>query len=206
MNEIELYVNKKFDILKIIKMVLKRKGWGETYTLYSTPSHEVLATMESYNFKDQNATFELIVNEKAGVGYKKNYLIIYTNRDDYSVEFINKLLLKKIISLLESYRYSVFEKEAINLFPYIWRHNKKDTEWIEEFGLEKTVNKVKKLDIEEEQKEAMIDNLIDTEIGKLEQNSCFGPRDKYIKQRLESNREKTILDLIKEVKDELNVL
>lgn len=206
MNEIELYVNKKFDILKIIKMVLKRKGWGETYTLYSTPFHEVLATMESYNFKDQNATFELIVNEKAGLGYKKHYLTIYTNRDDYSVEFINKLLLKKIISLLESYRYSVFEKEAADLFPYIWRSNKKDAEWIEEFGLEKTVNKVKKLDIEEDQKEAVIDNLIDTEINRLEQNSCFGPRDKYIEQELESNREKAILDLIKEVKEELNVL
>ena len=73
MNELELYVNKKFDILKIIKMVLKRKGWGETYTLYSTPTHEVLIVMQSYDFEDKYATFKIKINEK-----KKVMVIIQT--------------------------------------------------------------------------------------------------------------------------------
>lgn len=95
MNELELYVNKKFDIIKIIKMVLKRKDWGKTYTLYSTPTHEVLIVMQSYNFKDKYATFEIKINEKNGSGYYSSDLNIYTDREDYTVDFINKLLLKK---------------------------------------------------------------------------------------------------------------
>ena len=33
MANVEIYTNKKFDILKIITMVLKRKEGGKTYTL-----------------------------------------------------------------------------------------------------------------------------------------------------------------------------
>ena len=56
--QIDLYVNKKFDVIKIIKLVLKRKDWGKTYTLYKTTTHEVLTQMRSYNFTDKYATFD----------------------------------------------------------------------------------------------------------------------------------------------------
>ena len=46
MNNIELYKNKKFDVLNIISMVFKRKQWGKIHTLYSTPTHDVLTVMK----------------------------------------------------------------------------------------------------------------------------------------------------------------
>lgn len=204
MNEIELYVNKKFDILKVIKMVLKRKSWGETYTLYSTPTHEVLITMVSYNFCEQYATFSIKINEKNGNGYYSNTVNIYNNRDDYTISFVNKLLLKKTRSYLEMYRKSIFEKEAQELYPYIWRSEKTDEEWIEEFGLEEKIEKINSSNVEEEDKETIIGDMIDKKISEYEQENCWEPRRLYIERAMESEREKAILDLIKEIEGELN--
>ena len=95
--QLTLYVNKKFDILKIIKLVLKRKDWGKTYTLYKTTTHEVLTQMRSYNFNDKYATFDIIINEINGPGYYSSQINIYTNREDYTLDFINKLFIKNII-------------------------------------------------------------------------------------------------------------
>lgn len=204
MNEIELYVNKKFDILKVIKMVLKRKSWGETYTLYSTPTHEVLITMVSYNFLEQYATFSIKINEKNGNGYYSNTVNIYNNRDDYTISFVNRLLLKKTRSYLEEYRKSIFEKEAQKLYPYIWRSEKPDEEWIEEFGLEEKIEKINSSDLEEEDKETMIDNVIEKQLSKYEEENCYEPRKIYVDRAMESEREKAILDLIKEIEGELS--
>ena len=203
MNELELYVNKKFDILKIIKMVLKRKGWGETYTLYSTPTHEVLISMELYNFQDKYATFKVKINEKNGDGYYSNTLNIYTDREDYTLKFVNRLLLKTIKSYLSNYRKNIFENEASKLYPYIWQSDKPNDEWIEKFGLQEKVDKINSLDIDEEDKEEMIDSLISKKVSKYEDEVCYEPRYKYVEMALESDREKQILDLIEEIKKDL---
>lgn len=202
--QIDLYVNKKFDVIKIINLVLKRKDWGKTYTLYKTTTHEVLTQMRSYNFTDKYATFDIKVNEINGDGYYSSQVNIYTDREDYTIDFINKLFLKSIISALNNYRKSVFEKEAYDLFPYVYRSNKDDSEWIELLDLENKVNKVNSTDLSDDEKEDLIDAIIDKALCKYENEVAYEPRDKYIKNALESNRESSILNLIDEIRGELN--
>ena len=202
--QIDLYVNKKFDVIKIINLVLKRKDWGKTYTLYKTTTHEVLTQMRSYNFNDRYATFDIKVNEINGDGYYSSQINIYTDREDYTIDFINKLFLKSIISALNNYRKSVFEKEAYDLFPYICRFNKTDEEWIKLLHLENKVNKVNSMDLSDDEKQDLIDSIINKALSKYEDEVTYEPRDKYIKNAIESNRESSILNLIDEIRGELN--
>lgn len=202
--QIDLYVNKKFDVIKIINLVLKRKDWGKTYTLYKTPTHEVLTQMRSYNFNDKYATFDIKVNEINGNGYYSSQVNIYTNREDYTIDFINKLFLKSIISALNNYRKNIFEQEAYNLFPYIYRFNKTDKEWIKLLHLENKVNKINDMNLSDDEKHDLIDTIIDKALFKYENEVTYEPRDKYIKNAIESNRESAILNLIDEIRGELN--
>lgn len=202
--QIDLYVNKKFDILKIINLVLKRKDWGKTYTLYKTTTHEVLTQMISYNFTNKYATFKIKINEINGSGYYSSDINIYTDREDYTIDFINKLFLKSIISTLNNFRKSIFENEAYNLFPYIYRSNKTDEEWISLLNLENKVNKVNNTDLSNEEKEDLIDAIIDKALSKYELEMTYEPRDKYVQEALASNKESAILDLITEIRGELN--
>ena len=202
--QIDLYVNKKFDVIKIINLVLKRKDWGKTYTLYKTPTHEVLTQMRSYNFNDKYATFDIKINEINGNGYYASQVNIYTNREDYTIDFINKLFLKSIISALNNYRKNIFEQEAYDLFPYIYRFNKTDEEWIKLLHLENKVNKINDMNLSDDEKHDLIDAIIDKALSKYENEVTYEPRDKYIKNALESNRESAILNLIDEIRGELN--
>ena len=202
--QIDLYVNKKFDVIKIINLVLKRKDWGKTYTLYKTTTHEVLTQMRSYNFNDKYATFDIKINEINGNGYYASQVNIYTNREDYTIDFINKLFLKSIISALNNYRKNIFEQEAYDLFPYIYRFNKTDEEWIKLLHLENKVNKVNSTDLSDDEKHDLIDAIIDKALSNYENEVVYEPRDKYIKNALESNRESAILNLIDEIRGKLN--
>lgn len=201
--QIDLYVNKKFDILKIINLVLKRKDWGKTYTLYKTTTHEVLTQMSSYNFNDRYATFDIKINEIHGSGYYSSQVNIYTDREDYTIDFINKLFLKSIISTLNNFRKHIFEEEAYKLFPYVYRSDKDDSEWIELLNLENKVSKVNSTDLSDEEKEDLIDAIIDKALDEYEDEVTYEPRDKYIKNAIESNRESSVLNLINEIRGEL---
>ena len=202
--QLDLYVNKKFDIIKIIKLVLKRKDWGKTYTLYKTTTHEVLTQMRSFNFNDKYATFDIKINEINGSGYYSSQVNIYTDREDYTIGFINNLFLKSIISTLNNFRQHIFEEEAYKLFPYVYRADKDDSEWIELLHLENKVSKVNSTDLSNEEKEDLIDAIIDKALDKYEDEVTYEPRSKYVEQALASNREHYILDLITEIRGELN--
>ena len=202
--QIDLYVNKKFDVIKIINLVLKRKDWGKTYTLYKTTTHEVLTQMRSYNFTDKYATFDIKINEINGSGYYSSQVNIYTDREDYTINFINKLFLKSIISALNNYRQHIFEEEAYKLFPYIYRFNKTDEEWITLLNLENKISKVNSMDLSDDEKQDLIDSIINKALSKYENEVTYEPREKYIKEALASNREHYILDLITEIRGELN--
>ena len=202
--QLDLYVNKKFDVIKIIELVLKRKDWGKTYTLYKTTTHEVLTQMRSYNFTDKYATFDIKINEINGSGYYSSQVNIYTDREDYTIDFINNLFLKSIISTLNKFRQHIFENEAYKLFPYVYRADKDDSEWIELLNLEDKVSKINNTDLSNEEKEDLIDAIIDKALDKYEDEVTYIPREKYIKEALASNREQAILDLITEIRGELN--
>ena len=201
--QVDLYVNKKFDILKIINLVLKRKDWGKSYTLYKTQNHEVIAQMRSYNFNDKYATFDIKVNEINGSNYYSSQVNIYTDREDYTIDFINNLFLKSIISTLNNYRQHIFEEEAYKLFPYVYRSDKSDSEWIETLDLTNKVDKIKNTNLSNSMKDELIDSVIDKALDKYETEVTFTPREKYMKESLASNREQAILDLITEIKGEL---
>lgn len=201
--QVDLYVNKKFDILKVINLVLKRKDWGKSYTLYKTSTHEVIAQMRSYNFNDKYATFDIKVNEINGSNYYSSQVNIYTDREDYTIDFINNLFLKSIISALNNYRQHIFEEEAYKLFPYVYRSDKDDSEWITLLHLENKVSKVNSTDLSNEEKEDLIDAIIDKALDKYDDEVTFTPREKYMKEALASNKEQAILDLITEIKGEL---
>lgn len=202
--QIGLYVNKKFDILKIINLVLKRKDWGKTYTLYKTTTHEVFTQMSSYNFNNKYATFDIIINEINGSGYYSTSVNIYTDREDYTLNFINNLFIKTIISALNSYRKNIFEKEADELFPYIYRFNKSDSDWIEILDLTDKVNEINNTNLSNDEKENLISLLIDNALCEYENEVTYIPRAEYISKALQSNRESSILDLVNELKTELN--
>lgn len=203
-NEIEVYVNKKFDIMKIIKLVLERKGWGENYVLYSTPTYEVICSMSSYDFENRYATFKIKINEKGGSGYYLSTLNIYTQREDYTLQFVNQLLLKRIVTILNDYREYIFEEEARGLYPPIYKFQKEDDEWIELFGIKEKIDKIRTLDIDEEEIEEMIDNIICKEIDKYEAEMVYKPRNNYVDMCMEGNKEPQILALIDEINKELN--
>ena len=204
--QVDLYVNNKFDILKVINLVLKRKDWGKSYTLYKTPTHEIIAQMRSYNFNDRYATFDIKVNEINGSNYYSSQVNIYTDREDYTLNFINILFIKSVISTLNNFRQHIFEEEAYKLFPYVYRSDKDDSEWIKLLHLENKVSKVNSTDLSNEEKEDLIDAIIDKALNKYDDEVTFTPRDKYIKEALKSNREDAILNLVDELKKELNQL
>lgn len=204
--QVDLYVNKKFDILKVINLVLKRKDWGKSYTLYKTPTHEVIAQMSSYNFNDRYATFDIKVNEINGSNYYSSYINIYTDREDYTLNFINILFIKSVISTLNAYRQHIFEDEAYKLFPYVYRSDKSDSEWIETLDLTNKVDKIKNTNLSNSMKDELINSIIDNALDKYDDEVTFTPRSKYIEQALKSNRESAILNLVDELKKELNKL
>lgn len=160
--------------------------------------------MSSYNFNDKYATFDIKINEINGDGYYESQVNIYTDREDYTIDFINKLFLKSIISALNNYRKHIFEEEAYKLFPYVYRSDKDDSEWIKLLNLENKVSKVNSTDLSDEEKEDLIDAIIDNALSKYEDEVTYEPRDKYIKNALESNRESSVLNLIDEIRGELN--
>ena len=53
-------------------------------------------------------------------------------------------------------------------------------------------------------KDELIDSIIDKALDKYETEVTFTPREKYIKNAIESNRESAILNLIDEIRGELN--
>lgn len=203
MNNIELYKNKKFDVLNIISMVFKRKQWGKIHTLYSTPTHDVLAVMTNYDFENQYATFNIKVNEKNGTGYYSNDVHIYTNRDDYTPDFINKYLLKSIITTLRHYRENIFRLEAEEIYPYVWRYSETDDYWIKKFGLENKVENIKSTNMSDEEKEELIGLLIDDKFPLYDEQVTYKPRQEYVEISMMSNKEPQILELIEEVKKDL---
>ena len=70
--------------------------------------------------------------------------------------------------------------------------------------LEYKVNKINDMNLSDEEKKDLIDTVIDRALSKYENEVTYEPREKYIKEALESNREQAILNLIDEIRGELN--
>ena len=97
----------------------------------------------------------------------------------------------------------MFEQEAYKLFPYVYKSDKTNSEWITLLNLENKVSKINSTDLSNEEKEDLIDSIIYKALSKYENEVTYEPREKYIKNAIESNREQAILDLITEIRGEL---
>ena len=71
-------------------------------------------------------------------------------------------------------------------------------------NLENKVSKINSTDLSDDEKEDLIDAIIDKALLKYDDEVTYEPRNKYIKETLASNRESSILNLIDEIRGELN--
>ena len=86
----------------------------------------------------------------------------------------------------------------------MYRSDKTTEEWIETLNLTDKVNDIKNTTLSDDDKDNLIDLLIDRALSDYENEVTYIPRDKYVEHALKSNRESSILDLIDELKNELD--
>lgn len=203
MTDLVIYENKKFDINKIIKMVFKRKDWGKKYTLYKLNEIKVGICMESFNFNDSYATFRVYIDSPDK--YTSKIFIVYIKREDYTLKFVNRLLLKTIINVLTDYRKEIAINEADKQYHYTssWSMSKKDL--IELLHLDNDINAINNMEIDEDTKELLIKKLIDSKLDEYNDKYYYIPLNKYTNTALENESFiPSAVKLIANIKNELN--
>lgn len=204
MTDLVIYENKKFDINKIIKMVFKRKDWGKKYTLYKLNEIEVGIYMESFNFSDGYAIFKIYVNSV--YSYASDTLYVYTDREDYTLEFVNRLLLKTVVKVLNSYRRGIAVEGAEKQYHYTssWSMSRKDL--IELLHLDNNIDAINNMEkIDDDTKELLIEKLIDSKLDEYNDEYYYTPLNNYINTVLESESfVPSAVKLIANIKNELN--
>lgn len=203
MTDLVIYENKKFDINKIIKMVFKRKDWGKKYTLYKLNEIEVNICMESFNFNNSYATFRVYIGSPDK--YSSSTFNVYTNRDDYTLEFVNRLLLKTVINVLNNYRQEIASDDANKRYNYIYSWNMSREDLIALLHLNYDINSINNMEIDEDTKELLIENLIDSKLDDYNDKYYYTPVNKYVDTVLESESfVPSAVKLIANIKNELN--
>ena len=204
MADLVIYENKKFDINKIIKMVFKRKDWGKKYTLYKLNEIEVGICMESFNFNNSYATFRVYVDSPDK--YTSEEFNVYTNREDYTLEFVNKLLLKTVVKVLNTYRREIAYNDAEKQYhyTYYWDMSKKDL--IELLHLDNDINSINDIEkIDDDTKELLIEKLVDSKLDEYNDKYYYTPLNNYINTVLESESfVPSAVKLIANIKNEIN--
>ncbi len=203
MTDLVIYENKKFDINKIIKMVFKRKDWGKKYTLYKLNEIEVGIYMESFNFSDSYATFKIYVNSINS--YTSDMFYVYTDREDYTLKFVNRLLLKTVVKVLNSYRREIAIEDAKKQYHYTFSWNMSREDLIELLHLDNDINSINNMEIEENTKELLVEKLIDSKLDKYNDTYYYTPINNYVDTVLESESfVPSAVTLITNIKNELN--
>ena len=203
MTDLVIYENKKFDINKIIKMVFKRKDWGKRYTLYKLNEIEVGIYMESFNFSNSYATFKIYVNSVNS--YTSDTFYVYTDRDDYTLEFVNRLLLKTVVKVLNSYRREIAVEDAEKQYHYTGSWNMSKDDLIELLHLDNDINAINNMEIEESTKELLIEKLVYSKLDEYNDTYYYTPLNNYVDTVLESESfVPSAVTLITNIKNELN--
>lgn len=204
MTDLVIYENKKFDINKIIKMVFKRKDWGKKYTLYKLNEIEVGICMNSFNFNNSYATFRVYVDSPDK--YTSEEFNVYTNREDYTLEFVNKLLLKTVVKALNTYRKEIAIGDSNKQYHYTYSWNMSKKDLIELLHLDNDINAINDMEtIDEDTKKLLIDNLIDNKLDDYNYEYYYNPLNKYIDTVLESESFiPSAVKLITNIKNELD--
>lgn len=204
MNWVTVKKEKNFDIFKIISLVFERKGWGKTYTLYSTEFHEIEISMVSYSFVNKTGNFKVVAREKASRTQFEYSLSIYTDRKDYTVRFVNQLLLKTARSSATSLRNKILMDEAREIYPDISRYAKGTSYWIDALEIRDEVSKIESLGFDSDIECNMIDSLVDMKFDDMEEAVVQGPRREYIQGRLDQGAQPELANLINRLSEELD--
>lgn len=204
MTDLVIYENKKFDINKIIKMVFKRKDWGKKYTLYKLNEIEVGICMDSFNFNNSYATFRVYVDSTNK--YTSDMFNVYINREDYTLEFVNKLLLKTVIKVLNAYREEIATNDADKQYHYIYSWNMSKEDLIELLHLDNDIDAINNMEkIDEDTKELLIEKLIDSKLDEYNDKYYYTPLNEYVATVLESESfVPSAVKLITNIKNELD--
>lgn len=203
MTDLVIYENKKFDINKIIKMVFKRKDWGKKYTLYKLNEIEVGICMDSFNFNNSYATFRVYIDSPDK--YTSDMFNVYTNREDYTLEFVNRLLLKTVVKVLNAYRQEIATDDANKQYHYTYSWNISKEDLIELLHLNNDINAINNMEIDEDTKELLIERLIDSKLDDYNDKYYYIPLNKYVATVLESESfVPSAIKLIANIKNELN--
>lgn len=204
MTDLVIYENKKFDINKIIKMVFKRKDWGKKYTLYKLNEIEVGICMDSFNFNNSYATFRVYVDSTDK--YTSDMFNVYINREDYTLEFVNRLLLKTVVKVLNAYRKEIATDDANEQYHYIYSWNMSKKDLIELLHLDNDINAINDMEkVDDDTKELLIENLIDSKLDDYNDKYYYIPLNKYVNTVLESESfVPSAVKLIANIKNELN--
>lgn len=204
MTDLVIYENKKFDINKIIKMVFKRKDWGKKYTLYKLNEIEVGICMESFNFNNSYATFRVYIDSSET--YTSDIFNVYTNREDYTLEFVNKLLLKTVVKVLNTYRREIATSDADKQYHYVSSWNMSREDLIELLHLDNDISAINDMEkIDEDTKELLIERLIYSKLDDYNNIYYYTPLNKYVDTVLESESfVPSAVKLIANIKNELD--
>lgn len=204
MTDLVIYENKKFDINKIIKMVFKRKDWGKKYTLYKLNEIEVGICMDSFNFNNSYATFRVYVDSPDK--YTSDMFNVYTKRDDYTLEFVNKLLLKTVVKVLNAYRQEIATDDANKQYHYTYSWNMSKEDLIELLHLDNDIDAINNMEkIDNDTKELLIEKLIYGKLDDYNDKYYYIPLNKYVATVLESESfVPSAVKLIANIKNELN--
>ena len=130
---------------------------------------------------------------------------VYINREDYTLEFVNKLLLKTIIKVLNSYRKEIAKKDAKKQYHYInsWDKSKKDL--IKLLHLDNDINSINNMEIEKDTKKLLIEKLINSKLDEYNDTYYYTPVNNYVDTVLESKSFiPSAVTLINNIKKELN--
>jgi len=108
---------KKFDIdwLVLIKLAFKRKDWGKSFTIFEYGDVHIDVKMTSFNFEENIAHFQLNAlypqREELTYNFYSQESVEYV-LDNYSPEFFNQLMLKKIKRLIKGITLKIAEKRG----------------------------------------------------------------------------------------------
>ena len=160
--------------------------------------------MESFNFNNSYATFRVYVDSPDK--YTSEEFNVYTNREDYTLEFVNKLLLKTVVKVLNTYRREIAYNDAEKQYhyTYYWDMSKKDL--IELLHLDNDINSINDIEkIDDDTKELLIEKLVDSKLDEYNDKYYYTPLNNYINTVLESESfVPSAVKLIANIKNEIN--
>ncbi len=114
MNELTLR-RTKVEWLKIIELALKKQDWGKSYLLYTYGRTTITCTMESFNFKLNEAQFEIEVNyEDRTLQYNNKTKLKYW-LNNYTKGDFKGLVSRTLTRHLSSITRQETERKAENL-------------------------------------------------------------------------------------------